>query len=487
MMFERIHHLIDNITSKKSYEIRMSHQGDLLENLELLKLIIDEIYYSVDSLKESSVFMDYFVSQAIVSVHKPKLTDLDYPSVAGIFLNLMSALLYMANYYILTLAAKDYMEVLDMPATWTGYLVMMTPTAAVICGFAYSAWTNISYIGPLAFSATMVTIGNVLYFLAFDFASPGLLFAGRFAVGMGGARAINRRYIADYVSLRARTKWSVAYVACSTLGTAIGPILAGLLLLIDEYTVAGFTVNKLNSPALLMFFVWILFMIALAIWFREPEITRPKPGESSSPHLTCSQLAPTFIVLWTLFYCKILQEAILTSAPLISYDFFGWSGTYTGFYLAILNLLVIPVHLLVGYLSRKFKDRSFILVAVIFATFACVLQINFAEKMPEFQYILANIIIFLATNVTDGTSNSLLSKVLPLSLASGIFNAGFNSTLMGTLGRVVGNALVSFAGSDGIDHIENNLFVPLTGLSGLTLIVLIVWFRRLHYDVKKDK
>jgi MFS family permease len=132
-----------------------------------------------------------------VSQEKPIVSEQDYLSLSGIILNLFSALLYMTNYYVLTLAAKDYMSELDMPETWTGFLVMMTPTAAVLCGFAYSWWTNRSYALPLGFSAVMIILGNVLYFFAYDFQSPGILFAGRFMVGMGGARAINRRYIAD--------------------------------------------------------------------------------------------------------------------------------------------------------------------------------------------------------------------------------------------------------------------------------------------------
>jgi hypothetical protein len=108
--------------------------------------------------------------------------------------------------------------------------------------------------------------------------------------------------------------------------------------------------------------------------------------------------------------------------------------------------------------------------------------------MPESQYIIANILVFISTNVTDGTSNSLLSKVLPLSLASGIFNAGFNSTFVGTVGRVAGNALVSLAGADGIQYIENNLFIPLTFASILSVATLLLFWNRLHYDGgKKDK
>jgi hypothetical protein len=98
----------------------------------------------------------------------------------------------------------------------------------------------------------------------------------------------------------------VAYVASATLGTALGPVLAAVLLLLPDYQVAGFTINKLNSPALLMFFIWLIFFICLLIWFRDPDLTREAEDKSTAHNLTCYNLMPTLIVLWTLFYCKVI-------------------------------------------------------------------------------------------------------------------------------------------------------------------------------------
>jgi hypothetical protein len=81
----------------------------------------------------------------------------------------------------------------------------MTPLAVLFAGFFYSLWTNSSYKAPLAVSGLIVLCGNVLYFIAYDLGSVVVLFMGRFLIGMGGARVINRRYIADYTSMRLRT------------------------------------------------------------------------------------------------------------------------------------------------------------------------------------------------------------------------------------------------------------------------------------------
>lgn len=50
---------------------------------------------------------------------------------------------------------------------------------------------------------------------------------------LGGARAINRRYISDHVPVKQLTSASAAFVSASALGMAVGPALAGSLSKLD--------------------------------------------------------------------------------------------------------------------------------------------------------------------------------------------------------------------------------------------------------------
>jgi MFS family permease len=50
---------------------------------------------------------------------------------------------------------------------------------------------------------------------------------------LGGARAINRRYISDHVPVKQLTSASAAFVSASALGMAVGPALAGALSKLD--------------------------------------------------------------------------------------------------------------------------------------------------------------------------------------------------------------------------------------------------------------
>ena len=78
-----------------------------------------------------------------------------------------------------------------------------------------------------------------------------MLVIGRFFIGIGGARVINRRYISTYVAPKSRTKWNSAYVAGSIVGRGVGPI-AGAGLYSLNTQIFGVSINGMNSPGLVM-------------------------------------------------------------------------------------------------------------------------------------------------------------------------------------------------------------------------------------------
>jgi MFS family permease len=50
-----------------------------------------------------------------------------------------------------------------------------------------------------------------------------MVLVGRLLIGLGGARGVNRRYIADTVPVHTRTFFSAAFVAVGAVGMAFGP------------------------------------------------------------------------------------------------------------------------------------------------------------------------------------------------------------------------------------------------------------------------
>jgi hypothetical protein len=95
------------------------------------------------------------------------------------------------------------------------------------------------------------------------------------------------------------------------------------------------------------------------------------------------------------------------------------------------------------------------------------------------QYVVFTVLLFVATNVSDGTSNSLLTKLLPSQLARGFFNAGFLSSLATTGGKLVANISYFLAAITGTGHLHNNIFAAGSILAIFTLVLNWIYYKKL--------
>ena len=68
----------------------------------------------------------------------------------------------------------------------------------------------------------------------------------KYHICTGAARAVSRRYIADFVSKSGRTKASAAFVGSSALGMALGPLLARLFVSFPEMQVGPIMLNSIT-------------------------------------------------------------------------------------------------------------------------------------------------------------------------------------------------------------------------------------------------
>lgn len=164
--------------------------------------------------------------------------------------NLLSTFFYIFNYNICLPTAAEYSEQLGMNKSNSGVIVAMTPLAALLGAFVYSYLSSYSYKMPLLMSNVLLIVGNLLYSLAWDYDSPAFLLVGRFVTGLGGCRAINRRYIADNVSEVNRTNASSLFVAASAVGMACGPLSAVFFEGVDT-KLLGYTLNQVTAPGTL--------------------------------------------------------------------------------------------------------------------------------------------------------------------------------------------------------------------------------------------
>ena len=106
------------------------------------------------------------------------------------------------------------------------------------------------------------------------------------------------------------------------------------------------------------------------------------------------------------------------------------------------------------------------------------------------QYVLGASSLFALLNALEGVIMSLLSKLVPAELAKGTFNSGLLATEAGTLGRVIGDCMLTFLaerqsastspsstlpsdGSGGGGAILNALFLPIA--IGVLVSILLVY------------
>eukprot|EP00271_Cylindrocystis_brebissonii_P004880 TRINITY_DN16802_c0_g1_i1.p1 TRINITY_DN16802_c0_g1~~TRINITY_DN16802_c0_g1_i1.p1 ORF type:complete len:740 (+),score=168.01 TRINITY_DN16802_c0_g1_i1:199-2418(+) len=327
-------------------------------------------------------------------------------------LNQVNTFIYMVNYYIIIPTSDEYAEVLRAPGSLCGVIIGSMPFCAIISALVYSKWSNSSYQQPLYLSTLVLILGNILYAAAFDFDAVWMLLVGRALAGLGGARAINRRYISDHVPTKMRTVASAAFVSASALGMAVGPAMAGLLNLLNV-KVLGFTINAVTSPGWLMTFLWLAYLVALAIFFKEPPHRgsrgREREGDSGSgrrgrgshghnngkaedleapllrqqqqklrqdamsaiselsettdhdlddeddvkPVETLGALAkemtvPVQVLLFIYFMIKLAQEVLVSQSSLVTKFYFDWQINSIGIFLAVLGGTVLPMSALVG-------------------------------------------------------------------------------------------------------------------------------------------
>ena len=387
--------------------------------------------------------------------------------------------------------------------------------SALASTILYSWWTTyFSYKSALIFASSCQMIGCLVYASALPCQSLTLVILGRLIGGFGSARSINRRYIADTYPVQYRTAASAGFVTAGAVGTSMGPALAALL----YFTVSEESHNLYwqleNAPGWTMGSLWAIYIVTLSISFHEP--TRPnKPslrtkiksnkatryGEEKVALITKHPVNGTTIVssdppLWKIvpvnttfcvyFTLKFILESLLSSTAILTDHYFNWSGEVSGWYLAVLGLLVLPANWVIAQASRRYDDRDLILATQGFMLLGClaILDVGRTYRVPH--YLFGSTLIFVAANALEGPNMSLLSKTIPPRYSKGLFNVGLLATESGTLGRAVGDVILTLCGSGGMSRILNNAFGMMSVLTGATSVLCLAVYDQLEPHERDD-
>ncbi|KAL0727233.1 hypothetical protein Bca4012_023326 [Brassica carinata] len=500
--------------------------------LPLQDPVVDSIRAAVDRLTHSTNFLNFMAQHAFIMQQDLPSPQDEEEAVdeedrryhfMSLLLNLVNTFLYMVNTYIIVPTADDYSMSLGAAATVCGVVIGAMAVAQLFSSVYFSAWSNKSYFKPLIFSSIVLFIGNLLYALAFDFNSIAVLLIGRLFCGLGSARAVNRRYISDCVPLKIRMQASAGFVSASALGMACGPALAGLLQ--TRFKIYKLTFNQNTLPGWVMAIAWLLYLVWLAISFREP-VLEPEESHSTSkdsnnsvieavqdgnlesgikqPLLITSEeieeqvededdseeaseesrapvnsigaayrlLTPSVKVqLLIYFMLKYAMEILLSESSVITTYYFGWSTSSVAIFLACLGLTVLPVNIVIGsYISNMFEDRQILLVSEIMVCVGILFSFNILVPYTVPQYVCSGLIMFVSAEVLEGVNLSLLSRVMSSRLSRGTYNGGLLSTEAGTIARVIADVTITVAGYFGRDMLLNVTLLP----SLVTCVVSIV-------------
>jgi hypothetical protein len=187
----------------------------------------------------------------------------------NILLSLTHTFLFTMNGFIVQPSNPGYLQKLNASPFLTGFILGMTPLAAVVSTFGYSELVNKGYKKSYVISLGCLIFGNFLYAFA-DYLSSVLIMAlGRMFVGLGGARVVNRRYLIEQVPKRLIMHYSLMYVTMICLGMAAGPGAALILFNVPEYLFHNVKFDAFTNPGWLCMILWIFFSFILLFTFKD--------------------------------------------------------------------------------------------------------------------------------------------------------------------------------------------------------------------------
>lgn len=189
------------------------------------------------------------------------------------------------------------------------------------------------------------------------------------------------------------------------------------------------------------------------------------------------------VILFVYLVNKIGQELVVSSAPLLTGALFDWTNEAVGYYMAIVGALVVPTNILVHSMVKDADERdslkSLTVLAMIGIALVCYLPV--LGDYTLLQYLLGTSLGFTMLNAIEGVVMSLLSKLIAPELAKGTFNSGLLATEAGTLGRVVGDMMITVLADSALTStgLVNRLYIPFLIILGGSLVLAIRFYENL--------
>jgi hypothetical protein len=162
---------------------------------------------------------------------------------------------------------KMYLDKLYVEPNYSGFIMAFTPIGTLISLFYTTKWIETSYKNPLLLSTLFCLLGNLSYALGNPLQNVFFLGLGRFLIGLGSGRVVNRNYLINFVPKKKLSMYLTYFQLATLTGLASGPLCAIFLLLIKE---EGEYFNHFTNPAWFCLLFSIVLLLYILVVYTEP-------------------------------------------------------------------------------------------------------------------------------------------------------------------------------------------------------------------------
>ncbi len=181
------------------------------------------------------------------------------------------------------------------------------------------------------------------------------------------------------------------------------------------------------------------------------------------------------LCMFLIFSKQFTVENLISSASMVTKNRYGWELKQVGALGTVVGCLTIPISIFVGWISQYREDGVLMMWLIICATLGMALLVDPTDfvsadtdtynegdifAVGPGRYYAGYLLVFCSIQAFDGVVGSVLSKVIPTALAAGTLNSGLLATIVGTLGRALGDAFITAVGYIDLRQVNNLLFVP---------------------------
>ena len=202
----------------------------------------------------------------------------------------------------------------------------------------------------------------------------------------------------------------------------------------------------------------------------------------------------TVICMLLKFLGKFVMEILGCSISIITIHRYEWEVKNIGTLGFVNGCLIIPISMLVGYLSQHYSDKKLLHALLCVGLLGTILLFDLSDVIedrtdqynfdPHYNYwhwaavgprrYVAGIILeFCGIQASQSIIISMMSKVVPVSMAKGTFNSGFISASLTTLARASGDLFITFMGLSSMRLLLNLLAVPAMMIMGFSIMLSI--------------